>query len=105
MNIRAKLHDGTARTHLEGAASLLDGVGHADPHSVDPGVALLCLAGADQLSALVGQPARVHVDGRHVDEAVAQALAHLAALPMRAFAAEPVLEAASYARRAHAMLT
>ena len=93
-----------ARDHayLRRAASLLAGVGWAGPASIDPGIALLCLAAAEQLRPLVSlaAPATGPAPGRAVDEA----LANLASLSDEVLADEAVLDAADYARRARALL-
>lgn len=90
------------RAHLHRAASLLAGVGWADPVDVDPGVALLCLAAAEQLRPLVAPvvPATRSAPAQAVDDA----LARLVALSQEAFADEAVLDAADYARHARALL-
>lgn len=90
------------RAHLRRAASLLAGVGWAEPTSVDPGIALLCLAATEQLRPLVSlaAPATSLAPGRAVDEA----LANLASLSDEVFADEAVLDAADYARHARALL-
>jgi hypothetical protein len=96
--------DGASRERLQHVAGLLAGVGNADPRLVGPGVALLCLAAAERLRPVVGQPARTSVDGARVGDAVGQALATLAALPERVFAVEAVLDAAADVRRARDLL-
>lgn len=95
--------DGREQLHL--AAGLLTGAGYADPETVDPGVALLCLAAAEQLRLLGVQAPRVVIDPAEVTQAVSDALTSLAALPDELFASTPVLDAAAYVRAARALLT
>jgi hypothetical protein len=90
-----------ARLHR--ATSLLAGVGWADPSDVDPGIALLCLAAAEQLR-LLAEHAPPAPTTAGVARALDDALASLASLSDEVFADEAVLEAADYARRARAVL-
>lgn len=91
------------RPRLHRAASLLGGVGWADPTNVDPEIALLCLAAFEQLRPWteLAAPAAITVG---VPLALDDALASLASLSDEVFAEEAVLEAADYARRARALL-
>jgi hypothetical protein len=90
---------------LRRAAGLLTGVGQASPASTDPGVALLCLAAADDLRRLGVRPPRLTTGPTQIAEAISDALASLAALPDDIFAATPVLDAAANVRAARALLT
>ena len=91
-------------TQLHHVAGLLLGAGYADPATVDPGVALLCLAAVDELRPLGVHPSRVLINGDQVTGAVDDALAGLADLPPEVFAVSAVLDAAGYVRAARALL-
>jgi hypothetical protein len=92
-------------TQLRRAAGLLTAVGQARPASADPGVALLCLAAAEDLRSLGVVPPRLVIGPTEVGDAVGDALASLAAVPDDIFAAPPVLDAAANVRAARALLT
>jgi hypothetical protein len=96
---------GTEMARLHRAAGLLSGIGHADPAYVDDGVALLCMAAAEGLRRVGVQTRWVPIDPARVGAVLDEALANLAALPGRVFAATAVLDAAADARAARALLT
>lgn len=91
------------RARLQRAARLLASIRWADPFNVDPGIALLCLAAAEQLRPLAETAAPAPTTAG-VARALDDALANLASLSDEVFADEAVLEAADYARRARALL-
>lgn len=95
---------GDSKQHLRRAAELLTGVGQASSASTDPGVALLCLAAAEDLRRLGVSPRPVPLDQSQVLGAVSDALTSLAALPDEIFASTPVLDAAANVRAARALL-
>jgi hypothetical protein len=98
--------DPTSETfiQLRRVAVLLTRVGHASPATTDPGVALLCLAAAEDLRQLGVTPPRLAIGTTQIAAAVSEALASLAALPDDIFAATPVLDAAANVRAARAQL-
>lgn len=95
---------GESMRHLRRAAGLLAGVGEAGHATTDPGVALLCLAAAEDLRQLGVSPRSVSLDQQQVAGAIDDALVNLAALPDEIFALTPVLDAAANVRGARALL-
>ena len=95
---------GESMNQLRYAAGLLTAVGHANPATTDPGVALLCLAAAEDLRRLGVGPLRLTTGASQPGEAIAEALASLAALPDEVFAATAVLDAAANVRTARGLL-
>lgn len=90
---------------LRHAAGLLTHVGQAKSATVDPGVALLCLAAADDLRRLGVCPLRVVTGPADAFGAMNDALASLIALPDDIFATTAILDAAANVRAARALLT